>query len=78
MLMCRVSATADFYKKHNSDSGWIGTKNRARTYISNALLLLFADRINPCIEAGALFSFRFLCHVDFCSGPIFSAVDGPL
>ena len=57
MLMCRVSATADFYNERHSDSGWIGTKNRARTQILNALLLCLLIKLAHALKRGPSFLF---------------------
>ena len=59
MLMCRVSATADFYNKRHSSSGWIGTKNRARTQILNALLLCLLIELAHALRRGLSFLFVF-------------------
>ena len=55
MLMCKVSATADFYNERYSSSGWIGTKNRARTQILNALLLCFLIELAHALKRGLSF-----------------------
>ena len=57
MLMCRVSATADFYNERHSDSGWIGTKNRARTHSLNALLLCLLIELALALKRGLSFLF---------------------
>ena len=59
MLMCRVSATADFYKERRTDSGWIGTKIRARTQILNALLLCLFIELAHALKRGLSFLFVF-------------------
>ena len=59
MLLCRASATADFYNEHHLDNGWIGTKNRARTQILNALLLCFLIELAHALKRGLSFLFVF-------------------
>ena len=59
MLMCRVSATADFYKERRTDSGWIGTESRARTQILNALLLCLLIELAHALRRGLSFLFVF-------------------
>ena len=60
MLMCRVSATADFYNERHSDSGWIRTKIRARTQILNALLLCLLIELAHALKRGLSFLFVFV------------------
>ena len=77
MLMCRVSATADFYKKRHSDSGWIGTKYRARTQIFGELMLCLLIELAIALKQGLSFLFNFVVKWIVCSGPI-CTVDGRL
>ena len=60
MLMCRVSATADFYKERHSDSGWIGTKYRARAQILSAVLLYLLIELAHALKRGLSFLFVFV------------------
>ena len=60
MLMCRVNATADFYKERHSDSGWIETKNGARTQILSALMLRLLIDLAHALKRGLSFLFVFL------------------
>ena len=78
MLMCRVSATADFYEERHSDSGWIGAKYWASTQISSALLLCLLIALARALKRGLSFLFVFADKWIFCSDPIFSTVDGRL
>ena len=57
MLMCRVSATADFYKERHSDSGWIGTKFRARAQMFCELLLCLLIELAHALKRGLSFLF---------------------
>ena len=57
MLMCKVSATAAFYKERHSDNGWIGTRYRARTQILNALLLCLLIELAHALKRGLSFLF---------------------
>ena len=52
MLMCRMNATADFYKERHSDSGWIGTKYRARAQILSAVLLFLLIEFALALKRG--------------------------
>ena len=63
MLMCRVSATADFYKERRTDSGWIGTESRARTQILNALLLCLFIEFAHALKRGLSFLFVFFGYI---------------
>ena len=70
MLMCRVNATADFYKERHSDSGWIGTKYRTRAQILNALLLCLLIELALALKrVSHFFSFSFTSGLLF--GPDF-------
>ena len=60
MLMCRVNATADFYKERHSDSGWIGTKYRTRAQILSALLLCLLIELAHALKRGLSFLFGFV------------------
>ena len=59
MLMGRASATADFYKERHSDSGWIGTINRARIQTLNALLLCLLIELAHALKRGLSCLFVF-------------------
>ena len=63
MLMCKVTATADFYKDCHSDRGWIGTNYRARTQILNALSLCLPIELAHALKWGLSFLFIFF---DIC------------
>ena len=78
MLMCRVNATADFFKERHSDSGWIGTNYRTRAQILSALLFFFLIELANALKRGLSFLFVFVDKCICCSGPIFSTVDGRL
>ena len=60
MLMCRVNATADFYKERHSDSGWISTNYRTRAQILNALLLCLLIGLALALKRGLSFLFVFV------------------
>ena len=63
MLMCRVNATADFYKERHSDSGWIGTKYRTRAQILSALLLCLLIALAHALKRGLSFLFVFFGYI---------------
>ena len=71
MLMCRVNATADFYKERHSDSGWIGTKYRTRAQILSALLLCLLIELAHALKRGLSFLSVFVDKCICCSGPVF-------
>ena len=59
MLMCKVTAAADFYKDCHSDRGWIGTKYRARAQILSAVLLCLLIELAHALRRGLSFLFVF-------------------